>query len=948
MTGVIEGVFIAGAGLKLLDQFRGGEDLKNAQRQCIHELFSKYLAKDFANEGLVKGGMRINLRAGANQHISSAYHYVEQYLNSKGKATGFNLFGKNTSIEIREAVALYLKKWLVSLSSEEGNIEAQEIRMHLDFARQILMRADLFHSTGSDNTFLRALAFVCDELEKILDHLQGENRTASKVLDRICHAGRETVNLVIPIMLFSIVSVIPLTVRKMHWNANTILATRGYELELKAHEAAQEAERASAQKEATPPKSPASERRDALEEEAKKRKEQGEEDEQSEAFLNFWDSPTGKALHKILQSPHCIELMGWKRHQSADDDYELTVDDLRPYAFGFATETLELYMQFFKSLDTFIYFLTVLQKYQALAASAGDVLMCYLYATLNHLVHELEVALVHLHQIGSRLLAAGKKQLQMLLKRAKTLPEAQIAWICRLRYIDEEQLGGNHKCMFDLFNELRQLSAMDRLPTVQQAILRNVRSLRDAFHSDDYQSRATMALEGPAFNMLENVLSRVAAMDVNGENNMITDGASYNSSMALGDTSETEEDIVQYREKIRRPISVNPPRGNNKNSTHTGSAAPRTDDYAAYPNYYADYGDYGGASSTTSKSRGNQKIVDLDRHPSQDIETAQARTQDANQNASLAWIQRALDAEKEAQKEQENQEVEEQQLARAQFRSSGDSKSSSEKMESTPSTAASKTRLESSSSTKKVPTPSPPYFVTSISQPLSQVNTSSSPRISPLSPSKSLIITPPASHEEDDARYRDDFTRGTSSEPIPLVNAAKTDIISFVNSAWKSASSASHASSHSSSPPMNSSSGGLGRVDSRSPSPPSAMAAGTVSAAPAGLLQLSEEESAFYESLWAVIAVDGGPLDRSKVAELVEGKIDQYSLNDFERALSFPINMRRWDFNNLVLLLRSLACMQQGVPIDVSEPPTTLPVVAGYVWDATRSRLRGAQWNVGQ
>lgn len=891
MTGIIEGVFIVGAGVKLMDTFRGGEDLKIAQKQCIHELFSKYLAKDFANEGLEKGGgMRVNLRAGANQHINSAYHYLEQYLEGVSKNSGFTLFKKNTNIEIREAVALYLRKWLVSLSTEEGNIDATEVRMHLDFSRQILMRADLFHATGSNNTFLRALAFVCDELEKILDQLQGENRTASRVLDRICHAGRETVNLVIPIMLFSVVSVIPLTVRKMHWNANTILATRQFELEMKAAEAARREAAEREEEEAAKLRSPEAQRRAA--EEAAKRKETGEEDEQSAAFLNFWDSPTGKAMYKVLQSKHCTELMEWKQSPAADEygDYELTVDDVRDYAFGFSTDVLEEYVQFFKSLDSFIYFLAVLQKYQVLAASSGDVLMCYLYATLNHLIHELEVALVHLHQTGAKLLGAGKKQLQTLLKRAKTLPEPQIAWICRLRYIDEEQLGDNHRCMFDLFNELRQLSAMDRLPTVQQAILRNVRSLRDAFNSEDFQARATMPIEGPAFSMLDNVLSRVAATDVSGDN-AIAD-RSVPPTMALTGINEEEELVMDPVPQSSRPKVENAVRN----------------DHAAYPDYYATYG----SSSTVGSKVEEPKIEELDEEPSQATK----------HNASLAWIERALAAEREAQKEAQQKDTEGPQLC-----PTGVAKLA----ESTPlSSLPSKTSLEGP---KKVPTPSPPHV---------KMNASSSASTSPVSPRRGLSVPLPAGQSEPvEVRPGAVGNRLEGRHPTsaPFVTAAKADIISFVNSAWMQS--------------------GLGQPtatprsergqDSESPcdSSPRAMESTATGAAP-GMLHLSEEESTFYESLWAVIAVDGTPLDRSMVAQLVEGKAGSYTLNDFERALSFPVNTKKWDFNQMALLLRTLAYMQQGKPVDLSAPPAALPEIAGYTWDAGRSRLRAAQWDLGE
>eukprot|EP00397_Hematodinium_sp_SG-2012_P012942 GEMP01013127.1.p1 GENE.GEMP01013127.1~~GEMP01013127.1.p1 ORF type:complete len:790 (+),score=204.80 GEMP01013127.1:153-2522(+) len=471
MTGVIEGVVLAGGALKLIERYQGSEELRLAQHACVRELFAKYLSKDFHSEDLNPQSMRVTLKAGANQHISAAFHHLDQYLQEKQQRI-LDFFRKDNTLGIRESVALYFKKWLSAISAEEDSLDPKEVTRHLDFARQILMRADLFHSTET-NSFLRSLAFTCEQLEKVADHLYGANRTASRVLDRICHAGRETVQLMIPIMLFSILTIVPRQTKQTHFDSVTLLQTR---------QTCDDDQNAQAQ-----------------------------DDDSTENFRKFWATPVGAALYAVLNSPHCIDLMGWRTQPVAE--YELNVDMIRPHALGFSDEVLDQYVDLFRHLDTFVYFIRVLQLYQNLAAASGDVLMCYLYATLNHLLHEIEVALVALHQVGAKLLGAGKAQLQSLLRRSKALSEEQMSWVCRLRHIDEESLGANHRCLFDLFCELRQLSALDRLPSIQHTIARNVRSLRDAFHSNAFQARASLPLEGTAMQVLENVLNRVAAVE---------------------------------------------------------------------------------------------------------------------------------------------------------------------------------------------------------------------------------------------------------------------------------------------------------------------------------------------------------------------------------------------------------------------------------------------------
>lgn len=479
MTGVIEGVFLAGGALKLIERYQGSEEIRLAQQACVRDLFSKYLSKDFDNEGLDTQSMRVSLRPGANQHISAAFHHLDQQLQEKQQRL-LDIFQKPSTLSIRDSVTLYLKKWLASISAEEDSLDPKEVTRHLDFTRQMLMHADLFISPGT-NAFLRALAFTAEQLEHIADHLYGENRTASRVLDRICHAGRETIQLVIPIILFSIVSVIPEKTKQTHFDTVTLLQSRQTTRDFSRQDGKGDNE---------------------------------PDDNASEDFDGFWDTPVGDALFAVLNSPHCIDLLGLKTLPVAP--YKLNIDMVRPFAVGFSNEVIDYYVQFFKQLDSFIYFMRVLQLYQNLAAASGDVLMCYLYSTLNHLLHEIEVALVALHQVGAKLLGAGKTQLQSMLKRSKTLTEEQMTWICRLRFIDEESLGANHRCLFDLFCEMRQLSALDRLPSIQNAIARNVRSLRDAFHSHEFQSRASLPLEGTAMRVLENVLERVAAVEGGG------------------------------------------------------------------------------------------------------------------------------------------------------------------------------------------------------------------------------------------------------------------------------------------------------------------------------------------------------------------------------------------------------------------------------------------------
>ncbi|CAD7940483.1 unnamed protein product [Amoebophrya sp. A25] len=178
-----------------------------------------------------------------------------------------------------------------------------------------------------------------------------------------------------------------------------------------------------------------------------------------------------------------------------------------------ATLSRSALLDFFRKIDNLVYFLSVLQIYNRLSLLGGDPMICFLYASIQHLLHEMEFLLTDAYRLAELLAKKAKSTLQDLAKEPASLREHDMRYMNLLQHLDTEGFKSNHKKLFSLFTELRSLSASERVPQLKLSIQANLEALAHTVSSDNFQTRCALPLGNTVLdNVLMNATSGVQGL----------------------------------------------------------------------------------------------------------------------------------------------------------------------------------------------------------------------------------------------------------------------------------------------------------------------------------------------------------------------------------------------------------------------------------------------------
>lgn len=194
--------------------------------------------------------------SGVDSDVVAAYQFLHQFQQKRRKTflQDIPFVGTSDKEDTLSMVCEYLKNWLLTLpkpgewrggqvggvvggggaaggttagggqtgvggtTSPAGGITittapqqpsaATDILNHLEFSRQILMRPRLFREASKENLFGTALAHFCDHLERFYDRLMVSERNASSCLDQILANGKDLLENILPVLLFSLGAIV--------------------------------------------------------------------------------------------------------------------------------------------------------------------------------------------------------------------------------------------------------------------------------------------------------------------------------------------------------------------------------------------------------------------------------------------------------------------------------------------------------------------------------------------------------------------------------------------------------------------------------------------------------------------------------------------------------------------------------------------------------------------
>eukprot|EP00392_Amoebophrya_sp_AT5.2_P017195 g17523.t1 len=223
MTGVLEGVVIGGAAWTALEQYRDGNEKKKNQKRLLSELFARLFGSDFDSVAPDRTTHLRCLKSGSDSDVSAAYHFLTHFQEKRKKtydrtswyswschkALFQDLFqqeeqrGDNLTMVVE-----YLKQWLANLPKQNetksfasDERQVADVRLHLEFALQILMRPKLFRN-GKENNFGIAISHFAEHVEKFYSRVNTTELNTGHVLEGILATGKNLLQQSLPVLLF--------------------------------------------------------------------------------------------------------------------------------------------------------------------------------------------------------------------------------------------------------------------------------------------------------------------------------------------------------------------------------------------------------------------------------------------------------------------------------------------------------------------------------------------------------------------------------------------------------------------------------------------------------------------------------------------------------------------------------------------------------------------------
>lgn len=419
-----------------------------------------------------------SLATGADPSATEAIKVLQQYQDSrppdrmKELAVPSCICGAEPLQEVTITITEDLKVWLASAAS--GSASPKEIELRLEFCRQLLMRPDIFGTKGRE-AFLVTISTVCEHLESMLGRAAGRMQTCSRALSATLGLGKALLECVVSILLFSITSSLVsddesppasylcflvkeaskgATVRNIHDTPlffGPLFATDIGDILSSLL--------------------------------------------QTRHFSKFWQSLDGGA-----DSDRCSGVSfrdAWHRCEQlwASGKTENRADSGLLSAFqGESMAVLRrAYLDLVWHLDAVVYFFSVLLPYKRLADLVGDAAVYRLREPLHHILSELEVALVQMHRAAAQVMQGAKRVLQETAVFPTKQSTQHVKWMERLQHANEVGLLEVHNDLLKTLQELRFLSASERLPELQEICATNLRELADAASSQEFRVRCIMA-----------------------------------------------------------------------------------------------------------------------------------------------------------------------------------------------------------------------------------------------------------------------------------------------------------------------------------------------------------------------------------------------------------------------------------------------------------------------
>jgi len=184
---------------------------------------------------------------------------------------------------------------------------------------------------------------------------------------------------------------------------------------------------------------------------------------------------------------------------------------IAPFCRGAHLELRKSYLDLLEQTDRVAFFLSVCKPYYNLASLAGDVAMCRLYSSLNHLMRELENALLQHRQARLVVTSAAKRLLQTYSKQSKITAKEKV-WMQRLRYVDELDLNNVHEDLAKKCMEVRASGYVTRRFKLQATAKDGLNEIMTAFRSGDYQARSAVAVPDGLVDEIRQVSNAVERM----------------------------------------------------------------------------------------------------------------------------------------------------------------------------------------------------------------------------------------------------------------------------------------------------------------------------------------------------------------------------------------------------------------------------------------------------
>jgi len=370
-----------------------------------------------------------------------------------------------SAVDVQTAICEELKARL--LIAAAGSSSQHEVDTLAELCRQILMRPEMF---TDDCSFLSLMATVSDHLDTLSERLAGTMRTCAAEISNVLSLGCELVDCTIPVLLLSILDH---GVGSLPHISGEMLASSFREWQNIGNGSVPS----------------------------------------SNVFNDLWATGPGGILQEFVSSRHFLALWDPERagegtaHGRLCDGIKWlelfhTWADASDGNASFANsgllelfrnmdsrDVLQNYMNLMKHLDNFVMFLSMFLHYKSLANIAGDAGMHALRIGLQHLLQELEYAMVLVHQHVLRLTdQTMHKVMELMLADSNPSGRTRL-WIERLQHVDVTAFTKIHHALLEAVQQLRSLSAVSRLPALQNSCRRSLEQLSDTTQSEEFRSR---------------------------------------------------------------------------------------------------------------------------------------------------------------------------------------------------------------------------------------------------------------------------------------------------------------------------------------------------------------------------------------------------------------------------------------------------------------------------